>query len=89
MQGALWTLPQKLHLQKEAQFLEECIQDPEARPGPMGKALTLTVTPVSEGCSYLQVGPGKEESKISLQFPGARLALTTQVIFFNLGIECF
>lgn len=41
VQGTLWTLLQKPHLQKAAQFLEECIQDLEAHPGPMGKALTL------------------------------------------------
>lgn len=84
MQGTLWTLLQKPHLQKKAQFLEECIQDLEAHPGPMGKSLTLTVTLASKGCSYLQVGPGKEEPKISLQFPGASLALITKVIFFVL-----
>lgn len=48
-----------------------------------------TVTLASEGCSYLQVGPGKEEPKISLQFSGARLALYTKVIFFNLGMNTF
>lgn len=41
MQGTLWSLLQKPHLQKAAQFLEECIQDLEVHPGPIGKSLTL------------------------------------------------